>query len=145
MTKESDKEAVRGDRGRFKKGRSGNPAGRPKGSVNTQLRKQLEPHTPALVEKVVQAALAGDMAAMKLCLDRILPPLKASAQTINVDLPNDGSLSDTARAFVDAAARGDIPGDLAAQLVQAIGQTARVIEVDDLQRRLEALERSQDA
>lgn len=145
MAEGAEQESIRGDNGKFKKGKSGNPAGRPKGSVNTQLRKQLEPHTPALVERVVQAALAGDMAAMKLCLDRILPPLKASAQTINVDLPKDGSLSDTARAFVDAAARGDIPGDLAAQLIGAIGQTARVVEIDDLQRRLEALERSQDA
>ena len=63
----------------FKAGKSGNPQGRPKGSKDkrTELRALLEPHAPALVEKAVQMALDGDTVALKLCLDRIIPAMRA--------------------------------------------------------------------
>jgi hypothetical protein len=60
---------------KFEPGQSGNPAGRPKGSGDRRsgLRSLLDPHAPALIEKAVEMALSGDMAALKLCLDRCLP------------------------------------------------------------------------
>lgn len=63
----------------FKKGQSGNPTGRPKGSKDkrTAYRELLEPHAPALIEKAVSMALEGDTTAMKICLDRLLPTVKA--------------------------------------------------------------------
>lgn len=134
-------EITRQKAGRFAPGTSGNPTGRPK-QATTALKRQLAEHGAELVEKAVQMALAGDTAALKLCLDRIAPALKPSAERIRIDVPTDGSLSDTARAFIQAAADGRIPGDTAAQLIGAIGATARVVEIDDLQRRLEALEAS---
>jgi len=65
-------------RGRpFKKGRSGNPGGRRQGSYNkatvaapTLLARESE----ALTRKTVEMALAGDPAAMRLCMERVLPP-----------------------------------------------------------------------
>jgi len=64
----------------FEKGQSGNPSGRPKGSKDnrTELRELLMPHAPELIEKLVAQALEGDMAAMKLCIDRLISPYKAS-------------------------------------------------------------------
>ncbi len=46
---------------RFKKGQSGNPAGRPKGIKDRRVkyRELLEQHTPALVSKTVELALGG--------------------------------------------------------------------------------------
>ena len=63
----------------FQKGQSGNPAGRPKGSKDkrTELRELLTPHAPALIDKAIEMALDGDTAAMKMCLDRIIPAMRA--------------------------------------------------------------------
>ena len=47
----------------FKKGQSGNPAGKPKGAKDkrTELRELLKPHAEKLVKKAVDMALAGDV------------------------------------------------------------------------------------
>src|SRR5438128_726120 len=64
-------------RGRpFAKGRSGNPAGRRLGSRNkatVAAQELLANEAEALTRKAVEAALAGDPMAMRLCLERILP------------------------------------------------------------------------
>jgi hypothetical protein len=65
------------------KGQSGNLKGRAKGSRNkstlaTQLACQgiLNNEATALVRKALKMALDGDAKCLKLCLERILPPLK---------------------------------------------------------------------
>ena len=64
---------------RFKPGQSGNPDGRPKGARNATtlaLEALLDGQANALTQKAIDLALTGDMAALRLCLDRILPPRK---------------------------------------------------------------------
>ena len=63
----------------FERGQSGNPTGRPPGTKDkrTALRELLEPHAPALIEKAVSLALEGDITAIKICLDRLIPALKS--------------------------------------------------------------------
>jgi hypothetical protein len=58
---------------------SGNPIGRPKGSRNATtlaLEALLDGQANALTKKAIDLALGGDMTALRLCLDRILPPRK---------------------------------------------------------------------
>lgn len=73
--------AVRSDGGRFVKGQSGNPAGRPPNSRNklANLRKELElaliehvgvARLKRIIDKVAEKAEAGDMRAAKLILDK---------------------------------------------------------------------------
>jgi hypothetical protein len=45
-----------------------------------------------------------------------------------------------ARAIIKHAADGQIEPDVAGQLVQAVAALARVVEIDELERRLTALE-----
>jgi len=59
-----------------------------------------------------------------------------------LDMPPPNNLTDTARAFVTAAANGEIPPDIAAQLVSAVASVARVEEMETLKLRLETLERA---
>jgi len=64
---------------KFQPGESGNPSGRPKGSPDsrTVLRELLKPHAVELVQKAVDMALEGNVQALKLCLDRCIPPLRS--------------------------------------------------------------------
>lgn len=57
-----------------------NPNGRPKGSVNkyTALARQMmSEQGTAVVQKVINKALEGDVHCLKMCIDRILPVHKA--------------------------------------------------------------------
>jgi len=71
----------------FQSGQSGNPNGRPRGaqSKRTQLAKLLEPHAEDLVAKTIELALAGDVNALRLCIERLIP--KIQRESINISLP----------------------------------------------------------
>ena len=130
---------------RFKKGQSGNPKGKPKGAkhkVTQAAMVLLDGEAEALTRKAIELALDGDVTALRLCLDRIAPSLKSTAPLINIDIEQPESLTDTAKAFVDAAANGEIPPDIAAQLVSAVASVARVEEMENVKLRLETLERA---
>ncbi|MFA5959079.1 MAG: DUF5681 domain-containing protein [Tatlockia sp.] len=59
----------------FKAGQSGNPNGRRKGTLNkrTELAKMLDPHAEVLIEKMIELALQGDVTALRLCIERLIP------------------------------------------------------------------------
>lgn len=124
----------------FQKGESGNPSGRPKGtSEAAKLRRAIRDDVPDIIAAMVEAAKQGDTAAARLLLDRAIPALKPEAQAAPVDMNREG-LAERASAVLDAAAQGNLPPDVASQLVQAVGTLARVTEIDDIERRLQALE-----
>jgi len=130
---------TRTERGTFLKGVSGNPVGRPR-SESAALRLKLAGQGEEIANVVIKAALAGDMQAAKIILERLCPPLKPSAAPVIIRLPENPSIGDTARAIIEHAADGQIAPDVAGQLVQAVAALARVVEIDELERRLTALE-----
>lgn len=129
---------------RFEQGQSGNPAGRPKGIADkrVQLRNAFESESKDVIAVVIKAAKDGDMQACKMVLDRICPTLRPHATPITLDRTLPNNMSSIAHAFIEAASKGELPPDLASQLVTAVGTLAKVIEVDELKDRLESIERS---
>jgi hypothetical protein len=63
----------------FEPGKSGNPAGKLKGTRNkTTLAVEalLDGEAETITRKAIELAKDGDLAALRLCLDRIAPPRK---------------------------------------------------------------------
>ncbi len=130
---------------RFQKGKSGNASGRPRGSLNkaTALLRELEGDLPALIETLKTSALAGDLPALKMLLDRLLPVRRSSHEPVELpQMAEAETLTAKAEAVLTAVADGDLPPDIGALLVNAIGTAARVEEMTELKERLEALERT---
>lgn len=126
----------------FKKGVSGNVSGRPKDkTAATLLRKSIADSMPGIITKLVNTALAGDVAAAKVLLDRTCPALKPQAMPIN--LPVNGSLAEQGREIIVATMGGKIAPDVGAQLITALAAQAKIIEIDELTKRIELLEKQQ--
>lgn len=127
----------------FERGKSGNPAGRPRGAKDkrTKYREMLEPHAPKLMKKAVELAMKGDAACLRLTLERLLPALKSEGAPVALPaLAEAATLSDQGRAVLAAVAEGSLSPDRAGTLLQAIAAQAKAVEVDELVRRVEALE-----
>lgn len=125
----------------FTKGTSGNPAGRPRDTRTAELRELLRSESGALIAKAVEMAKDGDPQALRLCLERVLPPLKGKDTAVSIPgLADAQTLSEKGRAVVDAAADGAITPTEAATLMQSLAGLSRVIETDELEKRIEALE-----
>ena len=127
----------------WKTGQSGNPAGRKPGTgAVAKIRASMAEHVPALVAVLIERAMAGDLGAARLLLERTVAPLKAAEQSAPVALPG-GTLTEQGRAVVAAVASGELAPGQGAALLASIGTLAKLIEVDELARRIEALESKQ--
>lgn len=91
-----------------------------------------------LIKTILDAALNGDMQAAALLLNRIIPSIRPVSPTISIQM--DGDLLQKAEAVIDAAASGSIPASEAKALLDGIGQVARIKELVELEKRIEALE-----
>jgi uncharacterized protein DUF5681 len=137
-------QGVRDRRGRFARGRSGNPAGRPRGCrdrVNRAARLLLAGAGEAPTRKAVELALAGDPIAMRLCIERILP--QCHERTVKFVLPPIESAADIAvamKAVTSALAAGVIAPGEAATIAAVVDTCVRAIETSDFDRCLQLVE-----
>ena len=126
--------------GRFVKGQSGNPAGKPPGCRNHASRTAeilLDSEVEALTRKAMALAMDGDALALRLCLDRIIAPRRA--RPVHLDLPPIAEAADIAAAM--AAVTGGVitPGE-GAEVAKVVDSYVRAIEASDFDSRLKALE-----
>ena len=141
---ENTERKQRGSGRQFKPGQSGNPAGRPTGSRNATtlaVEALLEGQAEAITQRVVNAALAGDMTAVKLVIDRIAPARKS--RPIQIDLPDVGDAQGIAQAqatVVAATASGDLTIEEATGLSGLLEARRRALETQQLEMRLLRLE-----
>jgi hypothetical protein len=140
----AERDVAREKDGRWKRGQSPNPAGRPAGVRNhaTVLAEQLlEGEAEGVCRSVVAHALAGDMTAAKLVLDRILPPRKD--RPVRIELPEIKTASDAAGAtagVLKRVAAGEVTPEEGARVVGLIDAFVGQIAAADFERRLAALE-----
>jgi len=133
-------------RGRsFPKGHSGNPRGRPPGARNaaTVLAEQLlDGEAEGLIRKIIQKAKHGDVTALRICIDRILPPRRE--RPVHFTMPELRSVGDATRAIsalMSAVAKGELGASEAAELSKLIETYVRAVEATELEQRLLHLEK----
>jgi hypothetical protein len=135
--------------GRFKKGQSDNPKGRPPGVRNkaTETAEMLlEGEAEALTRRAVERALEGDATALRLCLERIIPPRRARVVRLGLRPVRDtADLGDTMAAIATAATEGEITPGEAAELARVVEIFVRAVEASDFERRLRHLEERRGA
>jgi hypothetical protein len=131
--------------GKFKSGQSGNPGGRPKGALNkVTLATQalLDGEAEALTRKAVDLAKAGNPMALRLCLERLVPPRKD--RPINFDLPplqGAADLPQALEAILAAVAQGDVTPGKGQVLTGILEAYRKGWETVDLEARVTALEK----
>lgn len=125
-----------------KGGPSPNPAGKRKGTPDIRLRFRalMDADAPALVAKAVELAKAGNPHALRLCIERLVPV----ARDISIELPGlaEGTHSERAEAVMQAVADGRLSPEQGAQGTTLLQASLRIREIDELERRIVALEQA---
>jgi len=128
----------------FQKGQSGNPNGRPLGARNQRtlaLEELMDGEIEAITRKAIEAAKAGDIAAIRLVMDRVLPP--ARSRPISIDLPvltDAASVSSVQAEILKAVAIGDLRLDEAESLSGLLEACRKSLETVELEYRIKELE-----
>ena len=135
-------------RGRsFKAGQSGNPAGRPKGSRNKATlaaEALLEGESEAIVRKLLEKAKEGDSTALRLCLERLMPPRRDRSVTFELGpIKSSADAAAASSSVLAACADGSLSPDEAIKVMSLITSHASVLELTELETRLAALEQGQ--
>ena len=140
----TESEAIRGRP--FEPGQSGNPKGRPKGSRNavTLLAEALlDGEAENIIRKLVEKALEGDSSAMRLALERMLPPKRHRTTAIELegDINTPADALRASNAVMKACANGEISSQDASQMMNLIASHIRILDAVEMEARLTALER----
>jgi hypothetical protein len=133
-------------RGRpFKRGQSGNPAGRPKGARNTTtlaIEALLDGEAQMLTRKAIELAKNGDIAALRLCMDRILPTRRDRPVMFDltpIEGPKDAAK--TISVMLAAVASGELNPTDAVEVCKLVDSYIRAFEATELTERVEQLEK----
>jgi Family of unknown function (DUF5681) len=129
----------------FRKGQSGNPAGRPPGSRNratSMVQNLLEGAAENIAKRATQLAEDGNVAAIRICMNRLAP--LGQHNPVAFELPSIHSTQDCLRAtsaILTGIASGDIAPSAAMQIARVINVHLRAISTNDLEARMTKLEK----
>ncbi len=128
----------------FEKGQSGNPAGKPKGArhkATLAAEALFDGEAERLTRTAIDKALEGDATALRLCLERILPPRRD--RPVSFAMPRIESADDAAKgmaAILAAVAAGELTPGEGAELSKLIEGVIRTLEAVEIEERLAKLE-----
>ena len=123
-----------------------NRVGRPPGSKNKRtiireaLAQAFEGGEVGFWAAVVAQAKGGDLQAAAMLADRLMPKLRPHVEPVALSEPLDGTLADNARAVLRLVARGEIGADVGKELLAAIADVGKIIEITELEQRITRLE-----
>ena len=126
--------------GTFGPGNSGKPKGTRHKATQAALA-LLDGEAEALTRQAVTMALGGDATALRLCLERIVPPRRDAPVTF--DLPRMETARDAAKAagaVLGAVAHGDLTPTEGAHIMALVETYRRTLETSDLEARLRYME-----
>jgi hypothetical protein len=124
----------------FQPGNSGRPSGA-RNKATLALEALLDGEAEALTRKAIEMALEGDTTAMRLVMDRIMPPRKD--RPVMFALPKLETPADAVKAtatLVEAVASGDLTPTEAEDLSRLVDRFVRAVETTDILVRLESFE-----
>ena len=130
----------RDQRGRFAPGNPGKPKGA-RHRVTRHCEALMAADAEAITGRVIEAAKGGDLAAARLVLDRVSPPRREA--TVAVDLPEMNGAADlpgAVNAILAAVAAGDLSPAEASRVSGVLADTARALEVHEIENRVADLE-----
>lgn len=125
---------------KFKPGQSGNPNGRPKDKTPaTLLRKSIVDDMPDIIKALITKAKEGDVPAAKVLLDRVCPPLKP--QALPISLAVNCGLVEQGSEVIRATLAGEIPPDIGSQLITALSNQGKLVDLEEMGDRLARIEK----
>ena len=120
--------------------------GRPKGSRNKAtiaIEGLLEGQAEALTQTAISKALEGDSIALRLCMDRIAPPMKDKPVVFPLPHMQDAmDASQAAGSVLTAVSKGELTPIEATRVMGLIDSYRRSLELTEIEERLRALEGS---
>lgn len=132
---------------RFQPGLSGNPRGKIRGSrhrVTILAERMMQDDARDVVQAVVDAAKDGDMVAARLVLDRVLPARRG--RPLQLSLPpvtTPADLSAAVAVLVAEVAAGRLTAEEGAAVGALLGLQGKILELNDLARRVTEIEARQ--
>lgn len=132
--------------GRFLPGHRTN--GRPKGSrnkVTVACEELLEGEGEKLTRKAIDLALSGDTTALKICIDRIIPPRKGRPLPKLERKEGENPVETLLRAVLDGHVTPEEGRDVVSMVESAARVAATQILADMRQQQIEAIQKATDA
>lgn len=129
---------------RFQKGQSGNPKGKIKGTKNKAtnfIESLMQSELNNIGQKLIELAMAGNLQAIKLVLDRIIPP--KTSRSIEIEMPKIVNTTDALQAIstvIHAVGQGELTpseGEAMTKIIQSFTQALQSYEFDQRLSRLE--------